>query len=79
MSEHAPITTDLRRHMVTDETCSKARLVYYLRIDEVVFVNLCNAIDAVHRGLEDENERLRRERDSALAELDRVLGEVVKE
>ena len=75
MSEHTPITTDLRRHMVTDETCSMERLVGYLRIDEVAFVNLCDAIDAAHANLERENAELR-ERMTEPSGGDRSIGGV---
>ena len=89
MSNHAPITTDLRLAMrqwgwverdgsITFTSSSMPPSIdaeQSLEISGSDFDRCCDAIDAVHRGLEQENERLRRERDSALAELDRVLGE----
>ena len=89
MTEHAPITTSLRLAMrqlgwverdgsITFTSSSMPPSIdaeKALAISGSDFDHCCDAIDAIHRGLEQENERLRRERDSALAELDRVLGE----
>lgn len=64
MSEREPITAELRRVM-NHTTMAGIPLV---EIGEYEFGHRCDAIDAVHAGLERENESLK-------VELDRVLGE----
>lgn len=78
MSEYTPITGELRAAIARAEhilpLTEDAPLQVRMRLD--FLKDRLDAIDAIHRGLEQENERLRRERDSALAELVRLMGEV---
>jgi hypothetical protein len=69
-----PITTPLRlacrdsRDARTDEPC--------VDMPRTHFELLCDQIDAIVANLDLENEHLRAERKSLLAELDRIAGEV---
>jgi len=62
MSEHTPITGELREAMVTDRTfCDMGghAIARDLTITQAEFDRICDAIDAVHAGLERENAELR--------------------
>ena len=61
MSDHAPITTDLRR-AVRRFSMSTDLSIEHVELEAGRFDELCDAIDAVHAALEDENERLREDR-----------------
>ena len=65
MSEHKPITGELRDMMFNTESEQGTPMV---ELGNYRFTQLCDAIDAVHAQLERENASLK-------AELDRVLGE----
>lgn len=67
----APITTELREHMETYRPIEDAGHVVVSRIDTIGFEGfdrICDAIDAVHAGLERENAELRRQLDSLMYE-----------
>ena len=66
MGEYAPITQELREY-IRDNTPIKGNC-WWQPEDTKAVIACCDSIDAIHRLLEAENERLR-------VELDRVLSE----
>ena len=61
MSDHAPITTDLRRAARRFSKFTDLS-IEHVELEAGRFDELCDAIDAVHAALEDENDRLREDR-----------------
>lgn len=57
MSEHTPITGELRENVCTESYAGHQPSV--VRMEQEKFDRLCDAIDAIHAGLERENAELR--------------------